>query len=581
MYDKNKVAKIRKETLDDLKSKLNKYGKCAVIRCTGFGKTVMASQLMTSYKRVLYLYPAKIIKDTAEKAMYKYLEDENLKEGDTFVSYDGDIQVGSNVEFMTYMKLVRIKDMSLYEGYDLIIVDECHMVGAEKTSVFLHNLLAQNPNAHFVGLSATIVRQDDFDVLGEFFDNVEVYKYTLADAIKDGIIQKPYYCYSTYDIENSLKESALFTEVRLSDTDCKRILKSKYIQLAKLIGAEHQIKKVCDKYASSTDYMKFIVFFWTEELMIDKYKDVVSWFKSAYPDKDVVVTEVHSKTPEAKDIGRLNDLKPVSGRIDLIVCINMLNQGYHVDDLTGIVMMRGTYSNIVYSQQLGRALSTGDSEPKIVFDFVDNIHRKSNYSILDRKSFNDLFKKLEMLKKELDSLRKSGKATKEEIKSKRVEYMEYKDFVDNTVHNYMKYESVDNLKGTKLIENDFIGPELLTPVGCMATSREILAKVVAETISERARRAFKKWVDCKALREGKSVDTSSLEVMYQFIEENGITEEYILGIEDCLGARDANLVDIPLSPFCDLETVSINAVLNLMFKHGYTDAGLSEYREII
>lgn len=39
-----KVEKLRLETFKDLLNKLDKYGKCALIRCTGFGKTVMASK---------------------------------------------------------------------------------------------------------------------------------------------------------------------------------------------------------------------------------------------------------------------------------------------------------------------------------------------------------------------------------------------------------------------------------------------------------------------------------------------------------------------------------------------------------
>lgn len=34
-----KVEEVREKTQKDLVEKLNKYGKCALIRCTGFGKT--------------------------------------------------------------------------------------------------------------------------------------------------------------------------------------------------------------------------------------------------------------------------------------------------------------------------------------------------------------------------------------------------------------------------------------------------------------------------------------------------------------------------------------------------------------
>lgn len=64
----------------------------------------------------------------------------------------------------------------------------------------------------------------------------------------------------------------------------------------------------------------------------------------------------------------------------------MMNMGYHVDDLTGIIMYRGTKSGTVYIQQLGRILSSGASNAGIVIDVVDNIHQHSVYRVLDGQS---------------------------------------------------------------------------------------------------------------------------------------------------------------------------------------------------
>ncbi len=46
-------------------------------------------------------------------------------------------------------------------------------------------------------------------------------------------------------------------------------------------------------------------------------------------------------------------------------------------------MYRGTTSDIVYIQQLGRALSSGSNHSCIVFDIVDNLHRKAVFDITD------------------------------------------------------------------------------------------------------------------------------------------------------------------------------------------------------
>lgn len=38
----------------------------------------------------------------------------------------------------------------------------------------------------------------------------------------------------------------------------------------------------------------------------------------------------------------------------------MLNEGIHVDDVDGVILLRPTVSPIIYLQQIGRALSAGN-----------------------------------------------------------------------------------------------------------------------------------------------------------------------------------------------------------------------------
>ena len=57
--------------------------------------------------------------------------------------------------------------------------------------------------------------------------------------------------------------------------------------------------------------------------------------------------------------------------IDLIFSINMLNVGYHVEGITGIVFKRWTGSNQIFLQQLGRCLSSVSDTIPVVFDYVN------------------------------------------------------------------------------------------------------------------------------------------------------------------------------------------------------------------
>ena len=60
-------------------------------------------------------------------------------------------------------------------------------------------------------------------------------------------------------------------------------------------------------------------------------------------------------------------------KLKLMFSVNMLNEGYHLPDIDGVVMMRPTKSPTVYMQQMGRALTIGNlSNKPVIIDLVDN-----------------------------------------------------------------------------------------------------------------------------------------------------------------------------------------------------------------
>lgn len=58
--------------------------------------------------------------------------------------------------------------------------------------------------------------------------------------------------------------------------------------------------------------------------------------------------------------------------LKLLYCIDMLNEGIHVDDVDGVILLRPTVSPIIYLQQIGRALSAGSKNQPVIFDLVNN-----------------------------------------------------------------------------------------------------------------------------------------------------------------------------------------------------------------
>lgn len=392
---------VRDKTRKDLDSKLNMYGKCALVRCTGFGKTWTLASLTKQYNKVLYLYPAEVIKNT----VLEVLETNNgatnneTRAASTLAPDISSLDQYDNITFMTYMKLIRLslEEIDTFKDYDLIIFDECHRIGADRTSDSVRLLFNRCSKAKFVGATATPERVDAYDVIEDFFDNIVTYEYTLHNAFKDGIIKQPYYSYMTYDIETDLKEAALTAGEDINNLEVKDVLKSKLIEISNIYNMDNNIREVINEWSmrihgnneeealKEKEYMKFIVFFDGLLQLDTKGNDVCNWFKGAFTDHDIQTLTISSRNKvESDNVNKLDKLAYRKNGIDLIFCVDMLNMGYHVNDLTGVVMYRGTSSSIIYIQQLGRALSTGSDKPCIVIDVVDNLHRKNLFCINER-----------------------------------------------------------------------------------------------------------------------------------------------------------------------------------------------------
>ena len=534
MAKKSIIESQRVSAKDEVKYNLDTYGKCAFIRPTGWGKTWTVASLVDDYEKVLYLYPGDAIRDTFLFAYYS-LHLQPVKKSI------------KNVTLLTYAGLRRKKPAQLkkYADYDLIIADECDILGAPETMRAMSDLLNVAKNAHVLGATATPERQDMVDEIAIFFEDRLISDYTLHDAIQDNVIKKPYYVVGCYDdtaeeVINSFKRRTAMEVDKMNTKDQKQLLgatlEAKRLELAQILNMENTIPEELAKAGISTDYQKYIVFFSSFVLIAKQAPQVKSWFEKAFPNHSIHTLEITSEDlQKTRNVDKLGDLKYESNRIDLLFTCNMLNAGYHVSDLTGIIMMRGTTSNRIFTQQLGRVLSSGALKPGIVFDIADNLHRPAAYEMCWNVSSGD----------ESDD----GVITDEEIK-------EYKELVNKSaekdengrpvilpmkerkrlIYLKKKIQSADakkrgNTPKRQLLQDDLI---ISSRIG---TVREIMGKTVAEAVSMRCRQAWSRWLE-------KGGDASVM------------TKEFILS--------QTAPNQTPLPPFCRLKHVSVEAVLDEM-----------------
>ena len=104
------------------------------------------------------------------------------------------------------------------------------------------------------------------------------------------------------------------------------------------------------------------------------------WFKEI--DESPHVYAAYSSDPETSNEFE-NFKADNSPHLKLLYCIDMLNEGVHVEGLSGVILLRPTVSPIVYKQQIGRALSSGENKTPVIFDIVMNI--ENLYSVGELK----------------------------------------------------------------------------------------------------------------------------------------------------------------------------------------------------
>jgi superfamily II DNA or RNA helicase len=371
---------VQGETIKNTMKQLKTHHKCLLVRPTGFGKTKSAVDIMMKYKHAVFLYPFHNIGNAVQQydvgeldlCMYTYATLRNL--------YKASLD-----EFKRIFSKFNLKNT-------IFVMDEVHFIGAPATGEVIKHLMEEVcPNANFLGITATPNRTDKLEVKWHFFDGITAKEYGLSDAFEDEIFIKPYYVYTPLD--GSEIERAYLAKIEgLSISQAKKdqlknrvksVLNPEKMSINNL---DEIIRNNLHKFKNDMDYYKFILFFTTFNDIHSKQKEVVSAFQKAFPDHEINVLVVSSESHKTrKNLELIDQLESREKTIDLIFSVNMLSFGYHVSNITGIMMFRQTVSNIIYSQQVGRCLSVVQKEATIIFDFVENLYK----SVPEYVNFSD------------------------------------------------------------------------------------------------------------------------------------------------------------------------------------------------
>lgn len=274
-----------------------------------------AVRMMEQYGKAAIVHPTgtgksyiafKLIEDNPEKVVIWLSPSEYIfkTQLESLKRNDPDFPL-ANVHFYTYAKLMCCTQAQLDEiaaqkpAY--IIFDEFHRAGAECWGENTVALLKLCPDAKFLGLTATNIRylDNNRDIAEELFDSRVASNMTLGEAVVMGILPAPKYVTTVY-----------------------------------------QYQKALAKYQARVDNLR------TPGIqdVNQKYLDALRRALEQADGLDKVFADFKTDTGD---------------RLKLLFCIDMLNEGVHVEGISGVILFRPTISPIIYKQQIARLDSIG------------------------------------------------------------------------------------------------------------------------------------------------------------------------------------------------------------------------------
>ena len=400
----NNILNLYEHNIEAFNRVLNAYNngedKVAILQATGTGKSYVALRLAYEYKdkKVLYISPSGAIIEHI-----KNIIDNN----DLDINRDF-----SNLKFGTYQSLINLSREEIADlDVDLLITDELHHLGAPVWGNRINTIVDTHPNMLLFGMSAynvrdrgTIYERDmtnpDTD---ELFSGKVVNYYDLCDAMIDGVLPKPIYRSAyvrLYDYEKYLEDK--IEEGNLSTKDYTEYKKLLLDVKRKITNAPSIPDMVRKNIKNDGKYIYFCPPITEEDTNdIDTIMNEVKQWFDGY---DVVFYKTTSKD---KTSGKLNreafyndrDLEgnSVKKKLRIMFAINQYNEGVHAPDVDGVILGRGTTSDIVYFEQIGRALAV-KGKTKEKYEEYDSLTRNE---LIDIAKGNGIDVSLDMTKEEI------------------------------------------------------------------------------------------------------------------------------------------------------------------------------------
>lgn len=262
---------------------------------------------------------------------------------------------------------------------DLVLVmDESHHYRAKASFNAINEL---NP---VLGIELTATPQIQSNSKTKYFENV-VYEYPLSKAIRDGYTRTPYAMtrqdFQSYNLDEEELDKLMINDGIKHHEIMKQTLKQ-YAINNELKTVKPFMLIVCKNTPHANKVMKFI--------KSDGFKD------GKYKDKVIMIHSKQRGEEKEDNIRLLLDVEKHDNPVEIVIHVNILKEGWDVNNLYTIVPLRTATSKTLREQTVGRGLRlpygtrTGHNE---VDSVTITAHDKFNEIIEEAQSSDSIFNK--------------------------------------------------------------------------------------------------------------------------------------------------------------------------------------------
>ncbi len=338
-----------------IESDLNSKGRALLVLATGLGKTVVGGEVIRRHLKnhpgaqVLVVAHMKELVEQLEKALWRHLDKDvptQVLSGDTKPSTFDGVTVAT---IDSVLGLVRT-------GWQpsLIMIDETHHVG--ETGMFAQ-LLDLCEDAQQFGVTATPWRGDKFDITARF--GQPSYSLGIAEGMAGGYLVKVDYRMFVDNLDWDFVR-----DISEHGYSIKELNKALFLPQRD----EEIVDQIREAWRDVAD-PRAILFCQTIE-HAERMASLLagsdqSWRRAAY---------LHSGLSRQQRQILLNAFR--LGRVPIITCVDVFNEGVDVPDVNLIAFLRITHSRRIFVQQLGRGLRLREGKDSLkVLDFVTDVRR--------------------------------------------------------------------------------------------------------------------------------------------------------------------------------------------------------------